>query len=53
MYFNAIRENKTLAKSSKSTVPFGLKVSEYDQEIPQSHTADRPTAPWGRATDHL
>ena len=22
------------------------KVSEYDQEIPQSHTADQPTAPW-------
>ena len=22
-----------------------LKVSEYDQEIPQSHTADQPTAP--------
>ena len=21
------------------------KVSEYDQEIPQSHTADQPTAP--------
>ena len=29
------------------------KVSEYDQEIPQSHTADQPTAPWGRATKHL
>ena len=29
------------------------KVSEYDQEIPQSHTADQPTAPWGRATDYL
>ena len=26
------------------------KESEYDQEIPQSHTADQPTAPWGRAT---
>ena len=22
-----------------------LKVSEHDQEIPQSHTADEPTAP--------
>ena len=28
------------------------KVSEYDQEIPQSHTADQPTAPLGRATEH-
>ena len=27
-------------------------VSEYDQEIPQSHTEDQPTAPWGRATEH-
>ena len=25
-------------------------VSEYDQEIPQSQTADNPMAPWGRAT---
>ena len=30
-----------------------LKVSEYEQEIPQSHTADQPTAPRGRATEHL
>ena len=28
------------------------KVSEYDQKIPQSHTADQLTAPWGRATRH-
>ena len=33
-------------------VPF-QNVSEYDQEIPQSHTADKPTAPRGRATEHL
>ena len=26
--------------------------TEYDQEIPQSHTADQPTAPRGRATEH-
>ena len=25
-------------------------VSEYDQEIPQSQTADKPVAPLGRAT---
>ena len=25
-------------------------VSEYDQEIPQSQTADKPTVPRGRAT---
>ena len=28
-------------------------VSENDQEIPQSHTADQPTAPRGRAIEHL
>ena len=26
--------------------------SKYDQEIPQPHTADQPTAPKGRATEH-
>ena len=26
------------------------KVSEYDQEIPQSHTADKRMGPQGRAT---
>ena len=25
-------------------------VSEYDQEIPQSQTADKPVAAWRRAT---
>ena len=25
----------------------GTKVSEYDQEIPQSHTTDQPVAPRG------
>ena len=27
--------------------------SEYDQEIPQSQTADKPMAPLGRATQQL
>ena len=27
-------------------------VSEYDQEIPRSYTADQPTALWGGATEH-
>ena len=26
-----------------------VKISEYDQEIPQSQTADNPVAPGGRA----
>ena len=29
-----------------------LKNSEYDQEIPQSQTADKPMALQGRATHH-
>ena len=29
------------------------KVSEYDQDIPQSHTTDQPTILRGRATEHL
>ena len=29
------------------------KKCECDQEIPQSHTADQPTVPRGRATEHL
>ena len=29
------------------------KVSEYDQELPQSQTADQPTAPRGRVTEHI
>ena len=28
------------------------KASMYDQEKTQSHTADQPAAPQGRATDH-
>ena len=27
-------------------------VSEYAQKIPQSHTADQLTAPWGKSTGH-
>ena len=29
------------------------KVSEYDQEIPQSHTADQPSTPRGRAPQNI
>ena len=36
-----------------SSSPMGQKVSEYDQDIPQSHTADQPTVPRERATEHL
>ena len=28
-------------------------VSDYDQEIPQAHTADQPKATGRRATEHL
>ena len=33
----------------KAAVFLTKKVSEYDQEIPQSQTADNPVAPRGRA----
>ena len=31
---------------------YSEKVSEYDQEIPQSQTEDKPMTPRGRATQH-
>ena len=34
----------------KTEYPLSKKVSEYDQEIPQSQTADNLTTPQGRAT---
>ena len=34
---------------SRQTLADGKIVNEYDQEIPQSQTADNPVAPWGRA----
>ena len=36
---------KVLSEASDSKI-----VSEYDQEIPQSQTADNPVTPQGRAT---
>ena len=44
----AIQPYNLVSKLKKSS----KKVSEYDQEIPQTHNADQPTAPWGRATGH-
>ena len=47
--YNFRREYQTSLPAVKST-RYGLKkVSEYDQEIPQSQTADNPVAPRGRA----
>ena len=37
--------------SGLPTKPLGAKIeSKYNQEIPQSQTADKPMAPLGRAT---
>ena len=47
-----IFENDTV----KSNCPFQIFrkiVSEYDQEIPQSQTADNPVTPRGRAAQPL
>ena len=30
-----------------------MQKSEYDQEMPQSHTADNPMVSWEIATEHL
>ena len=32
--------------------PFLKKVSEYDKDIAQMHTADVPMQPWRRATEN-
>ena len=45
--------NSWLSGHTQQVVLDSQKVSEYDQEIPQSHTAAQPTAPWGRVTEHL
>ena len=45
---------KTYGHSISSTLLLDSKiVSEYDQEIPQSQTADNPVAPRGRAAQDL
>ena len=44
---------KAQVEDNMTSDNFSKKVSEYDQKIPQSHTADQPTAPRGRATEHL
>ena len=31
---------------------YNKKTSKYDQELPQSHNADQPTAPRGRVKEH-
>ena len=56
-YFLKCNKVKTKKISFKSFFLYNLKlsqntpkkVSEYDQEIPQSQTADNPVAPQGRA----
>ena len=47
IYPNGIQLNKTNSFDIKAS--FWKIVSEYDQEIPQSQTADNPVAPRGRA----
>ena len=46
LIFQSIGAKKVFLKVHKT---FNI-VSEYDQEIPQSQTADKPMAPRGRAT---
>ena len=41
---------KLINSSTACSISASKIVSEYDQEIPQSQTADKPVASWGRAT---
>ena len=46
----SLKGSASLSNISHATINFSSKiVSEYDQEIPQSQTADNPVAPRGRA----
>ena len=49
---NNHKDFMTLSESLKNVLQLKRSkiVSEYDQEIPQSQTADKPMAPQGRAT---
>ena len=44
------KRNKTGEKKGKQTTPLAPceKVSEYDQEMPQSHTTNQLMAAWGK-----
>ena len=42
-----------IANNARFTDPYYQILSEYDHEIPQSHTADQPSALRGRATERL
>ena len=52
MFHNKMQMNRA-RKNIFSGLAASQKVSENDQEIPQSHTADQSTAPRGRATEHI
>ena len=41
---------QAVSNLGRATLHCTIIVSEYDQEIPQSQTADKPMAPQGRAT---
>ena len=47
-YFDYIRLKTSFCKSFV-ILSFAIIVSEYDQEMPQSQTADKPVASLGRA----
>ena len=48
-YLLAIRNTARQIIMLTPNIETGEKVSEYDQDIPQSHTADQPMALWERA----
>ena len=53
VFFSDLEKVHIIALTSEtSQTTRDEKVSECDQEIPQSHSADQPTAPRGRVTEH-
>ena len=41
LFYNTLKDLQNMTQLKKCS----QKVSEYDQEMPQSHTAEQPTAP--------
>ena len=52
-FFPVLHTSGQIMLKCKSKQNLIKNVSEYDNEIPQSHNAVQPTAPWGRVTEHL
>ena len=52
-FFVTLKKIKFIGHAEPAVKVPEQKVSEYDQEKPQSHNTDQPSTPRGRATEHL